>query len=69
MAMMKCACCQAPLPVAERVEVAVEWEHRLDGYCYFCASMRCDAYPGSHGPGTQVKTAYVQAVHRRATSR
>ena len=54
-----CACCAAPLKVTERVTVATEWEHRLDGYCYHCASMRCDAYPGSHSAGTQTKTAWL----------
>lgn len=60
-----CACCRSPLSAPERAYVAVEWEHRLDGYCYACASQRCDAYPTSHGPGTQTKSDWVAAVERR----
>lgn len=40
-----CWCCEDPIePRGEDCP----WEGRMDGYCYSCASRRCDAYPDQH---------------------
>lgn len=38
---MTCECCTSILVVRN----PDPWEGRLDGYCYDCATRRCDAYP------------------------
>lgn len=63
---MKCACCAAERGGAERAAVANEWEHRMNDYCYACASMRCDAFPGLHERNRpQPKQGYIDSVVSR----
>lgn len=47
------------------MEVAFEWQHRLDGYCYQCALMRCDASPGQHPHEPQPTDAYTAVINER----
>ncbi len=39
----RCVCCDNEVEPRNHDD---PWEGRLDGFCYHCASIRCDAYPG-----------------------
>jgi len=44
-----CVCCNVPIGEGESFTVDSVWGGRLNGYCYNCATCRCDAYPeGAH---------------------
>ncbi len=40
-----CDCCGTAIAADEAAIVHNQWEGRLDGYCYDCASQRCDYEP------------------------
>jgi hypothetical protein len=39
--MTACVCCQGPYE--DRARTGDPWDGRLNGYCWDCALMRCDA--------------------------
>ena len=54
-----CGCCNALFDLGEKAAVHNEWEGRLDGYCYECALMRCDA-EGAHVLAADTEAEYEQ---------
>ena len=41
----KCWCCSKELTQQDKIDVEINWQNRMDGYCYDCAINRCDCYP------------------------